>query len=270
MSLSFKQGVCMVVALGAAQTAMAVIVTPAALNGWSGAAYGGGSTSISTAFPRSGNGSAEITLPTDTAEVDWAYELAAPVLLASFVGASYDYWRDSASTNPAIQAPAYALWVDSDCNTATSGDQAYLVYEPYYQTSTNPPTDQWVSAAITPGSQVWQAGGGVGWTLQPLSAYMGGTATGGTTISGASCILGVVAFAGSGWAGAFHGAIDNVTLTTADGEIVNANFEVAPLAVSGGTVSVPTLGEWALGLMALGVAALGARRSRARAAKHSV
>ncbi|MCB2025604.1 MAG: hypothetical protein KDG56_12525, partial [Ottowia sp.] len=139
--------------------AAAAIVTPAALNGWSGTASGASTTAITTTFPNAGDGSAEITLNDGTGEVDWSYTLPTPVALSTFTSGSYDWWRDSASTNPAIQAPAYALWIDNDCNAATTGDQAYLVYEPYYQTTANAPTNQWVTETVAPASVVWQAGG---------------------------------------------------------------------------------------------------------------
>lgn len=241
--------------------AAAAIVTPAALNGWSGTASGASTTAITTTFPNAGNGSAEITLNDGTGEVDWSYTLPTPVALSTFTSGSYDWWRDSASTNPAIQAPAYALWIDNDCNAATTGDQAYLVYEPYYQTTANAPTNQWVTETVAPASVVWQAGGGVPWSTQPISAYMAGTATGGTAINGSSCIIGVLAFAGSGWIGMFHGAVDNVTLSAGGTELVNANFETAAPA-DAGTVAVPTLGEWGLALTAMLLGGLGIWRRR--------
>ena len=195
-----------------AAAAHAAIITPTSLGNWSSAPVGGGTTSISGTFPRSGNGSIEITLPTDAAGVDWPYQLATPVAFSTFTSGAYEHRRDGLSTIQSIQAPAYALLIDNDCNTGTTTDQAYLVYEPYYQTLAAVPSDQWVSETITPASLVWPAGGGMPWSSQPLSSYMNGTATG-TTISTSSCIVAVVPFAGSGWVGAFHGAIDNVRLS---------------------------------------------------------
>ena len=101
------------------------------------------------------------------------------------------------------------------------------------------------------------------WSTQPLSSYMNGTAAG-TTITGSSCIMQVVPFAGSGWAGAFHGAIDNVRLTAGGAELVNANFEPSPPATP---VAVPTLSQWGLGLMVLLMGALGFQRSRRATSK---
>lgn len=254
MSAAFRLGL-LIVAAGMSHAATAAIVTPGNLNGWGSYVSGTGSTAITTTFPNSGDGAAEITMPDGSAYVEWYYDLATPVPLSRFTGGSYQYWRDSASTNPAIQAPSYGLWIDNDCNTATTNDQAYLVYEPYYQTNANAPTDQWVSESVGPTSRVWQAGGGVAWSMQPISAYMAGTATGTTAIRGTSCIIGVSAFAGSGWNGAFHGAVDNVTLSLSGAEVVNANFETALAAV-------PTLGEWGLALTALLLGALGVRGRR--------
>ena len=245
--------------------AHAAIVTPASLGNWSPAPFGGGSTAISSTFPRSGSGSAEITLPDGSAGVDWSYQLTAPVALSTFTSGAYEYWRDNASTNPAFQVPVYGLLIDNDCNPGTTADQAYLIYEPYYQGPpvTAFPTDQWVSEAITPANVVWPIGGGMPWSTQPLSSYMNGTAAG-TTITGSSCIMQVVPFAGSGWAGAFHGAIDNVRLTAGGAELVNANFEPSPPATP---VAVPTLSQWGLGLMVLLLGVLGFQRSRRATSK---
>ena len=93
---------------------------------------------------------------------------------------------------------------------------------------------------------------------------MNGTATG-TTIYTSSCIVAVVPFAGSGWVGAFHGAIDNVRLSAGGTEVVNGNFELstAPAAA----VPVPTLNQWGLGLMVLLMGALGFQRSRRATSK---
>lgn len=52
-------------------SAHAAIVTPADPAGWGNAASGGGSTAITGTLPRSGNGSAEITLPTVAAQAMW-------------------------------------------------------------------------------------------------------------------------------------------------------------------------------------------------------
>lgn len=97
------------------------------------------------------------------------------------------------------------------------------------------------------------------WSSQTLSSYMNGSATG-TTITVSSCIVAVVPFAGSGWVGAFHGAIDNVRLTAGVSEVVNANFELS--AAPATPVAVPTLSQWGLGLTVLLLGALGVRRTR--------
>ena len=243
-------------------SAHAAIVTPADPAGWGNAASGGGSTAITGTLPRSGNGSAEITLPTVAAQAMWWYGLETPVPLSSFASASYEFYRDGASTNPGIQAPAYALWLDLDCDANTGADQTYLIYEPGYQTPapTPVPTDQWVPQTITPTSIVWQNGIGAVAPFMPLSAYIDGSAG---TVSGA-CIVGVLAFAGTGWDGSFHGAVDNVMLS-AGGQSLAANFEVsAPPPPPPAPAPVPTLGEWSLLLTGLLLAALGSRQAAGR------
>ena len=246
--------------LSSSPIAGAVVITPSALGGWSPDVTGTGVTAITTAFPRNGDGSIEITLPDTSAEVDWSYTLPTPVPLSAFTTASYDYYRDAASTNPAIQAPSYAFYIDADCNSATTNDRSFLIFEPYYQTNSNAPTNTWVTSTITPSSLVWQTG--IAWSSQPISAYMNGTATGGTAIRGSSCITDIVAFAGSGWAGRFHGAIDNITFSASPaGQIVSANFETRAAADA---TAVPTLGPAATTGLALLLAALVAAQRRRR------
>jgi len=253
----------------------AATITPAAMGNWSFEVYGDGTSSISGAQPRNGNGSIEITLPmtdlyengTSKAEVDWYYELPTPLPLSQFSSATYEWYRDSASANNAIQAPALALVVDNDCDATTKGDQGYLIYEPVYQQSSGwtAPVDQWVGESYTPSSQVWGNTGDV-WMRQ-LSAFMGDTPPTGATISGSSCIIGIGPFAGSGWDGAFHGFVDTVTLTAGETVLVNDNFELAPPPPVAAPTAVPTLDQWALGLMALLLGALGLRRAGRSGAK---
>ena len=229
--------------------------------------FGGATTAITNVFPRSGDGSVEITLPNDSAGVDWEYQLATPVKLSTFTSGAYDYWRDSASTVTGHFVPTYALYIDHACDGAK---KTYLVYEPYYQSNppvATAPTNQWVTESVTPASYVWESGQGLNWSSQPLSNYMAGTATGPaqpSTINGNSCITALVPFAGSGWAGVFHGGFDNVRMSAGGAEVVNANFELyAPVAPT----AVPTLSQWGLGLTALLLGALGLRRTRRAASK---
>ena len=68
--------------LSSSPIAGAVVITPSALGGWSPDVTGTGVTAITTAFPRNGDGSIEITLPDTSAEVDWSYTLPTPVPLS--------------------------------------------------------------------------------------------------------------------------------------------------------------------------------------------
>lgn len=264
--------VAIMCAVGA--TAHAAVVTPSTLGNWSPAPFGGGVTAITTAFPSNGLGSIEITLPSDSAGVDWEYQLATPVELNTFTSGAYDYWRDSANSSSIwFQVPSYGLLIDHACDGAT---KSYLVYEPYYQSNPPPssfPTNQWITESVMPASIVWESGQSANnnWSSQPLSNYMNGTATGPVQesgINGNSCITALVPFAGSGWVGnstpVFHGAIDNVRMSAGGAEVVNANFE--PYAPAAPT-AVPTLSQWGLGLTALLLGALGLRRTRRATSK---
>ena len=77
----------------------------------------------------------------------------------------------------------------------------------------------------------------------------------------------MLAFAGTGWDGSFHGAVDNVMLS-AGGQSLAANFEVsAPPPPPPAPAPVPTLGEWSLLLTGLLLAALGSRQAAVDAAR---
>jgi hypothetical protein len=211
---------------------------------------GGAVVGITTDYARSGNGSAFFSTEDGNSKASLELFFEGPVALSEFNGASYDWYRDSASTNPGAQAPSLRLYV---LDGVTGGT---LIFEPYYQ---GPPvdvaTDSWQTSTIDFNSTVWARpvfGAPPGASCDPdacfatLGAYAG--AHPGLLVTGFS--TGV----GSGWNGAFKGAVDNITFSFGGGESTY-NFEVT---------SVPEPATWAMMLMGFG--GLGAVIRRRRAA----
>ncbi|WP_028605474.1 hypothetical protein [Ottowia thiooxydans] len=239
---------------------------------WYRAASSGASTGITADYARSGNGSILMTSPSISGSTEWRYDAASPTsfgalgTLAQFSSAQYDWYRDASSTNPTAQAPAFTLWIDEDGNSATTADRSYLIFEPYYQTNTDPAVNTWVTSTVNASSIMW---------TPSLSGYCAFSvfATGGTCngtaspYSSASVVISVIPFMGSGWAGVFRGAVDNVVFnTTQSGGSLSANFELAPPPQPVTAVTaVPTLQAWGLmltGLLLAGTVGLRAKNRR--------
>jgi hypothetical protein len=110
----------------------------------------GGAVGISTALPRSGNGSAAFTNPSGAAKADIEF-LAAPLALAGnyvaagtlgafadLVSFGYDWYRDGASTVTANLHPALRVLLDADGDLASIGDRGGLVFERAYNGGPTP------------------------------------------------------------------------------------------------------------------------------------
>lgn len=196
----------------------------------------GASTGITNDFPRGGDGSAWMTSADGVGKVDWSYFRTGGFgRLADLSSASYDWYRASSSTNPAVQVPAFRIVVDIDGNLGTT-DLAYLVYEQVYNEAGgwSAPTDAWQSKSIGGSTFLWVAQPGVGNEevfTRTLADYQAGTYTptpGWSQITGNSVVLGIMMGIGSGWAGAFTGAVDNAAITMggASPVVMTSNFEV--------------------------------------------
>lgn len=232
-----------------------------------------GTVGISTALPRSGNGSAAMSGPAN-AKADIEYlgggtSVGGNYFATSSLGAftslssmSYDWYRSSASTAAAHFHPAIRVLLDLDGNLATTGDRGGLVFERIY----NPDlggvaTDTWVSEAIGAATKLWNFGLGLGNEFDidgdgtPYDTLAEWQASG--RLANA-IILGFNAGIGSGWNGTFSGAVDNISWTIG-GVTTLSNFEV-------GAAQVPEPGSFALlGAGLLGLLALRRRVPGARA-----
>lgn len=258
------------VAMGLAADAQADIILPGALGNWGNYSSIDAVSGITGTYPRNGNGSIEMRIPATTAQARWWWDNPTPLPLAQFTGASYQYFRDRVSTNDAIQAPAYGLYVDNDCSWSTINDGAYLVYEPYYTKGGNVPTDTWVTESITPASVFWQSPAGApGPSYLPLTEYIAGQAPADIVVSGDACIMGVTVLAGTGWSGEFRGAVDMVTLTVNGASVLSDNFELTATP-SAAPVPVPTSSAGGVAAISalLGLAAAWRRRRCNTPARH--
>ncbi|MET4580368.1 hypothetical protein [Ottowia thiooxydans] len=276
-SRRFSLVIASLLAMSAAGVQAVTITTPSGIatspdpeadQQWYRSASAGGTTGITADYARSGNGSILMTSPDGSGSAEWTYSASSASsfgtlgTLTQFTSGQYDWYRDASSTNPTAQAPSYALLIDADGNATTTGDRSYLIFEPYYQTNTDPATNTWVTSTINASSIMWTP------SLSGYCAFSlfatGGTCNGSASpFSGASVVIAVVPYIGSGWNGVFRGAVDNVAFTTTQsGGSFSANFELAAPPAPAAVTAVPTLQTWGLMLTGLLLAGAASRRSR--------
>lgn len=222
---------------------------------------GAGSTvGITTDYARSGNGSAYFnSTQGDTGKGDLQYYYGGPISLSALTSASFDFYRDSASTTNSTLAPVLRFDMLRDGVFAGA-----LIFENAYQSGGPPaavPTDAWSTLTATLNSGNWWTNNAL---LGPTNATAGGTKTlaqwiadnAGHTLSVYGLEIGI----GSGWNGTFYGGVDNVNVNFGSAGAVNSNFEVAPVG------GVPEPATWAMMLLGFGFIG-GAIRSTKRRQK---
>jgi hypothetical protein len=229
---------------------------------------GGSVVGVNTTYPQSGNGSVFFsTNGGSKADVEFYsspvanpagnYDPAASAAsilgpLSGLTSLSYEWYRDSASTNNAIQHPSLRLLVSNGSQTG------YLVYEGAYNGQAVAPTNTWVGADLVGSNyNLWSTGslpvnapgeGQYTMTLSDWQAFLTGYS-----------VIGVSSGVGSGWDGNFRGAVDNITFGFGTAPATTYNFEVQ----AAGVVPEPmTLVVWSL-LGACGTAFTWRTRRRA-------
>lgn len=207
----------------------------------------GGASGITSDYPRNGNGSVYFSAPSGSAKADFEIwfgnAFTAGYTLGNLTALSYDWYRGPGSTVAGHFMPVIRLYFDADGNPFTLNDRGYLVYERAYNPNTAPvPVGQWVSDDVFnfygPGqsANLWMVHFGnpngsvltiYNRTLQdwlttpnPHPAY--------PSLGLDTVIWGLSVGVGSGWAGSFVGAVDNVRLAFGNAYDTTWNFEVVP------------------------------------------
>jgi hypothetical protein len=216
-----------------------------------------------TAHPRSGNGSLAFTSPDANGKADFAYYLSAPnqFKLSTLQSMSYDYFRSSSSTVAGHLVPALC---DHDAQGTST---ASLVFEPVYNGQNAATTDAWTNELIGGSTNLWlsQVGCGIQTVYDiTLSTWQSATGSaakcGDFNFNGDATVYGFSTGVGSGWAGTFDGAVDNVSFQTSGMRQARTfNFEVAGQSV------VPEPSTYLLMAAGLGFVGVAARRRKTRA-----
>jgi len=197
------------------------------------------SAAVTTTNARSGNGSVEMSLTNSSGKADYAYTwgFVNGNTLGNLSSLSYDWYRESGSTNSKKQSPALRLLFDADGNSSTTADRGYLIWEQTNQGLGFPDvaTDSWVSSNALSG-EFWQRRFSPGTTVEDYDVDLaewaaGANPTGGLVLSGNSAILGIEFGIGSGWDGAFRGFVDNVSYGFGTVPATTFNFEMNGTAV---------------------------------------
>lgn len=236
--------------------------------GWYYNSVGGAATigiSSSQSFsPRSGNGSVLFQGVDGNSKADIEYfktagqagsggvffPTSALGQLKNLTSLSYDWYRDSSSTNPNVQSPALRLQL-----TDGASQNGYLVFEPTYNQLSPPVTvDKWVSENVVLNDSIMWTNGTLPntFTYQTnLSQWMNPSSIGNLYVVGVSSGM------GSGWNGSFLGAVDNIHFGFGTDPGTTYNFEVRPVPEPASVVSMLIAGGF-------GLAGAAYRRRRAR------
>ena len=234
------------------------------LNNWYLANYRGtsnGYTSttaagITSANPRSGNGSVQMSLTDGSGKADYTYTWGfdSSRTLGSLTSLNYDWYRSSTSTANGVM-PAFRLYYDADGNAATTGDQGYLIFEQVYNPNVaSVVSDQWTTSDLM-NANLWQRQFSPGLTVESYGVTLSDWASGNNQpanadhLNASTAILGIEFGIGSGWNGTFNGFVDNVSFGF-NSNVTTFNFEAAAAAAVPEPGSIALLGLGVFGLMA--------------------
>lgn len=195
---------------------------------------------IGTAAPYAGNASVVFQSSSSGGKADIEYLPGAVNILGNYFSGgslgtfsdlssfSYAWLRSSTSTAASHLHPVIRVLLDADGNLTTIGDRGGLVFERVYNGG-GYPQDTWVVDTIGPSTNLWNFGLGIGFAANinyTSSAYDATLAEWQAYFPNA-VILGFSAGIGSGWAGNFVGAVDEISWTI-DAQSSTFNFETAP------------------------------------------
>ena len=176
----------------------------------------GGTATISSEQSLDGDGALRLYTPDSTGKATALFTGSTPLGdLEALSEISYQYYRDSSSTNPGAQAPALRLYVSDG-----QGRNGILIYEPAYNGVDPIPEDSWqtVFADLDNGNW-WLFEGGVfenfgltldDWLSDDVFAGPGGPKSG---FGENALVLGIDVGIGSGWAGEALAYVDNVLIS---------------------------------------------------------
>lgn len=176
----------------------------------------GGSVTLSDQQSPDGDGSLRLSMPGSTAKATAIYTgTSALGKLEYLTGIGYQYYRDSASTNSNVQAPALRLVVSDG-----QGRQGFLIYEPVYNGGTPVPEGSWQTVDATAGHWWLYEGGAfenfgltlADWLTDNVFENSIGTASK-QGFGENAVILGIEVGVGSGWAGDTLAFVDRVLLS---------------------------------------------------------
>ena len=161
--------------------------------------------------------------------------------LGNLTSLTYDWFRDSSSTNSPAQHPVVRILVDADGDLNTTTDRGGLVFEQAYN-GNNVPTDSWVAEDIFSyntgnGANLWTFGAGMAFAQEGYGNTLTDWQAGVGTIDSDTAILGFSMGVGSGW-GPFTGAVDNFSYSINGGSSGSSNFEVVPEPDSANLVAI--------------------------------
>ncbi|MCX7925225.1 MAG: hypothetical protein N2554_05380 [Fimbriimonadales bacterium] len=201
-----------------------------------------GVVGIRTDYPRSGNGSVYFYAPTTLAKSDIEFRFLDGQSywgrLRDLEWLSYEWYRDGRSTVGAHIHLPLRIYVGNLDAQGRIRDLGYLIYERSMNGGGAVPVDTWVMDEVAASNQrFWQnpINGGNFFDAQPLSVWQSDAgyqpregSRVGVRYNGDSVVCGVSVGAGTGWSGAFIGAMDNIILRFRGGVLMRFNFEVRP------------------------------------------
>ena len=233
----------------------------------------GGSAGVDGTYARSGNGSLHFSGPANAkADVEFLpngvpvagdyYSSSSLGAFSSFMGMSYEWYRNSVSGTDARQMPALRVLIDRDGNLATTNDRGGLVFERVYNEGADQsaaPVNAWTSETIGKSTFVWNFGLNLGGTtsINDTPYAYDDTLAEWQAFMPNAIIIGFSAGIGSGWSGTFNGAVDNIAWNIG-GVTTTTNFETQ--AVVAAVPEPETLSLLAAALVGLGLTTRRRRR----------